>query len=133
MPDALEFPGMRRAIVRQMRARAPVAHEFVADWPPGFPAVIGSLDQLAKPSAVLRGIEPFRVSGRSLHMGYLPAGKMGASDLPPLAQRIGSQDECTLAGPHQYSYAAHWLTALSVASPLSELCVGSVNWKTAPR
>src|ERR1041385_737535 len=107
MPDSLEFPGMRRAIVPLMRAWDAVVQEFVTDWRPRFPAVIGTLYQLPKPSAVLGGIKPLCVSGRSLQMEYLPPGKVGASNLPLLAHCIGSQDECTFARPHQNSYTAH--------------------------
>src|SRR5262245_39190965 len=107
MPDSLEFPGMRRAVVPLMRAGDAVIQEFVTDCLPGFPTVIGTLYQLPKPGAVLRGIEVRWVSGRSLQMEYLPARKMRASNLPLLARCIGSQNECPLAGSHQYSYTAH--------------------------
>src|ERR1043166_2230512 len=106
MPDSLEFPGMRRAIVPLMRAWDAVVQEFVTDWRPSFPTVIGALYQLPKPTAVLRGIEPLCVGGRSLQMEYLPAGKMGARNVPLCAHCVGSENECTLARPHQSSYTA---------------------------
>src|ERR1700679_4041090 len=117
MPDSLEFPGMRRAIVPLMRAWVAIVQEFVTDWLPSFPAVIGALYQLPKPGAVLRGIKPLSVSGRSLHMEYLPATKMGATNLPLFAHCVGSQNECTLARPDQYSYTAHPTLTYRLAFP----------------
>src|SRR6185437_8594083 len=103
MPDSLEFPGMRRAIVPLMCARDAVVHECVTDWRPSFPAVIGTLYQLPKPGAVLRGIQPLCVGGRSLEMEYLPAGKMGTGNLPLFAPGVGSENEGTLARAYEYS------------------------------
>src|SRR5262252_7146267 len=107
MPDTLEFPGMRRSVVSLMRPRDAVVQKQVADWLPGFAAVIGTLYQLPKPSAVLRGIQPLCVSWRSLQMEYLPPGKLGTRNLPLFARCIGGQDECAFARPHQNSYTAH--------------------------
>src|SRR6185295_6966436 len=107
MPDSLEFPGVRRAVVPLMRAWDAVVQESVTDWLPSFPAVIGTLYQLPKPSAVLRGIKPLRVNGRSLQMEYLPGRKNGASNLPLFAHCIGSGNECPFARPRQYAYAGH--------------------------
>src|SRR5690242_9526748 len=100
MPDSLEFPGMRRAVVPLMRAQDTVVQEFVTDWRPSLPPVIGTLYLLPKPCAVLGGIKPPCISGRSLQMKYLPPGKVGASNLPLLARCIGSQNECTFARSH---------------------------------
>src|SRR5215469_13220479 len=107
MPYSLEFPGMRRAIEPLMRAWDAVVQEFVTDRLPGFPAIIGTLYQLPKPRAVLRGIKPLCVSGRSLQVEYLPSGEMGAGNLPLVAHCVRSQNECAFASPHQYSYTAH--------------------------
>src|ERR1700731_342632 len=100
MPDSLEFPGMRRAVVPLMHARDAVVQEFVTDCFPGFPPVIGTLYHLPKPNAVLRGIKSLCGSWRPLQMEYLPAGKVGASNLPLLAHCVRSQNECTFARPH---------------------------------
>src|SRR5262245_42267899 len=107
MPHSLEFPGMRRAVVPLMRAQDTVVEEFVTDRCPRFSTVVGTLYQLPEPRAVLRRIEPLCINGRSLQMEYLPAGEVGARKLPLFAHCIGSQNECTLARPHEYSYATH--------------------------
>src|ERR1051325_714708 len=107
MPDSLEFPGMRRTIVPLMRAGDAVVQECVPDPRPSFPAVIGALYELPKPSAVLRGVQPLEVDRRSFEMEYLPTGKMGASNLPLFAHCVGSENECTLARPHEDTYTAH--------------------------
>src|ERR1700722_8458146 len=99
MPNSLEFPGMRRAVVPLMRAWDAIVQTFVTNRLPSSPTVIGALFQLPKPSAVPRAIKPLRVSGRSVQMEYLPAAKMGATNLPLFAHCIESQNECTLARP----------------------------------
>lgn len=84
-----------------------VVHEFVTQGLTRLATVIGALNQLAEPTAVLRRIEPIQVCERSLEMVDLPASKVGASDIPPFALCIGSQNECSLARPNQYSYTTH--------------------------
>ena len=84
MPDALEFPGMRRAVVPLVRAGLAVVDELVADGLPGLAAVVGALDHLAEPAAGLRGVDPIRVGGRALEVVHLPAGEMRAGDVPLL-------------------------------------------------
>ena len=66
VPHPLEFPGMRRAVVPLMRAWDAIVQESVADGRPSLPAIIGTLYELPKPGAVLGGIKPLWVSGRSL-------------------------------------------------------------------
>ena len=75
MPDALELPGMRRAVVPLVRAGNAVVVELVADRLPGLAAVVGALDQLAEPAAGLRRIESIRIDGRSLDVVNLPAAR----------------------------------------------------------
>ena len=65
MPDALELPGMRRAVVPLVRAGHAVVGELVADRFPGLAAVVGTLDQLPEPTARLRGIQPVRIDAAS--------------------------------------------------------------------
>ena len=60
MPDALELPGMRRAVVPLVRAGNAVVCELVADRLPGLAAVVGALDDLSEPAAGLRRIQPVR-------------------------------------------------------------------------
>ena len=84
VPDALELPRVRRAVVPLVRAGDAVVDELVADRLPGLAAVVGALDQLPEPAAGLRGIQPIRVGGRSLEVVDLPAAKMRTADVPPL-------------------------------------------------
>jgi hypothetical protein len=53
MPDALELPGMRRSVVPLMRPWNAVVDELVANWFPGFSAVVRALNELPEPSAAL--------------------------------------------------------------------------------
>ncbi len=107
MPGSLKLPRAGRAVVPLVSAGDAVIHEFVAHCLPSLATIIGALNQLPEPTAVLRRIEPIQVCWRSLEMVDLPAGKVGAGDLPPFARRIRSQNECALARPDQYSYTAH--------------------------
>ena len=107
MPDALELPGVRRAVVPLVRAGDAVVHELVAHRLPRLAAVVGALDQLPEPAAGLRRIQPIRVGGRSLEVVDLPARKVGAADVPPFALAVRRQDERALACANQYPYPAH--------------------------
>ena len=51
VPDALEFPGMRRAVVPLVRAGDALVDELVADRFPGLAAVVRALNQLSEPAA----------------------------------------------------------------------------------
>src|SRR5437667_12914349 len=98
MPDALELPRMLGAVVPLMSgerlagSRGSVVHELVAlalrhsFWRgpfarrgprlcPSFAAVIGPLNELPKPAAALRRIQPRGVDGRALEVGSHPARK----------------------------------------------------------
>src|SRR5208337_3003920 len=131
MPDALELPGVLRAVVKLMRGEGLagfwrcVVDEFVAlaarhaagrgrhsasGCFPRLATVARALDDLSKPAAGLRCIEAVRIGGRALHVVDLPARKVGATDLPPFALAVRCQDERALARADQYSYAAHFLT-----------------------
>src|SRR3954447_4820712 len=107
MPDARELPGMRRAVVPQMRAGHAVVDELVAHRLPGLAPVVGALDHLPEPAAGLRRIEAIRVGGRALEVVHLPAREVGAADVPAVALAVRRQDERALARPHQYPYSAH--------------------------
>ena len=82
MPDALELPGMRRAVVPLVSAGNAVVYELVAHRLPGLAAIVGALDQLPEPAARLRRIQPVRVNGRSLDVVHLPTREMRAADVP---------------------------------------------------
>ena len=107
MPDALELPGMRRAVVPLVRAGNAVVHELVAHRLPGLAAVVGALDHLPEPAAGLRRIQPIRVGGRSLEVVDLPAAKMGPADVPLFALSVRRQDERALACPRSHPHATH--------------------------
>ena len=102
MPDALELPGMRRAVVPLVRAGHAVVDELVADRLPRLAAVVGALDHLPEPAAGLRRIDAIRVDGRSLEVIDLPAAEVRAADVPLLALAIGRQDKRALLGAHQH-------------------------------
>src|SRR4029450_5731668 len=53
MPDALELPGMRRAVVPLVCARNSLVGKVIADRLPTFAAVARALDLLAEPAARL--------------------------------------------------------------------------------
>src|SRR5262249_2214264 len=74
---------------------------------PGLAAVVGPLDDLAKPAARLRHVDPVRVGGRSFHVVDLPAGEVRALDVPLLTLAVGCQDERALARPDEDSHATH--------------------------
>ena len=80
MPDALELPGMRRAVVPLVRAGDAVVDELVAHGLPGLAAVVAALDHLPEPAAGLRGVEPIRIDGRAFQMIDLPAAEERAVD-----------------------------------------------------
>jgi hypothetical protein len=63
MPDSLELPGVRRAVIPLVRAGDAVVDELVTTRFPRFATVVGALDQLAEPTAALRRVQPIRVSG----------------------------------------------------------------------
>ncbi len=128
MPHSLKLPRMLRAVVPLMRGerlagfRRTVVDELVA-LPlgkafrrflrlaarrlPGLAAIVGALDDLPKPAAGLRGIQPVRIGRRSLHVIDLPAGKMRAADFPLVALSIRRQYERPFFCANQYSYLAH--------------------------
>ena len=66
MPDALEFPWMRCAVVPLVSARNAVVDELVADGFPCLAAVVGTLNELAEPAGRLRRVEAVGINGRTL-------------------------------------------------------------------
>src|SRR3984885_7962964 len=129
MPDALELPRMLRPVIPLMSGERlaafirRVVDELVACWlrrtrggrftrgcsrlMPCFAPVIGALNDLPKPAAGLRRIQPVRIRGRSLHVIHFPASKMRTADIPFIALVVSGATERTLACPYQNSYAAH--------------------------
>jgi hypothetical protein len=90
MPDTLELPRLRRAVIPQVSARSAGILELVADCLPRFPTVIRTLDHLPEPAAGLRRIQSVRVNGRALEVINLPAREVGPADIPPLALAVRS-------------------------------------------
>src|SRR5882762_10476818 len=53
VPDSLELPRVRRAVVPLMSPGDAIVHKFIADGLPRLPPVIRALDLLPKPAAGL--------------------------------------------------------------------------------
>ena len=119
MPDALELPGVLRAVVPLVSAGDALVRELVAHRLPGLAAVVRALDHLPEPAAGLRGVQPVRVNGRALEVINLPARKVRAADRPLLALAVRCQDERALPRANQHSYFAHlfFLSAPEEAKP----------------
>ena len=128
MPHALELPRVLRAVVPLVRGerlavfRRSVVNELVARARrhglrpglyfasgrlPGLAAVVGALDDLPEPAAGLRRIEAVGIDGRPLDVVHLPAGEMGAADVPLFALAVRRQNERAFARANQDSYSAH--------------------------
>src|ERR1700730_6642307 len=90
MPDALEFPGVRRAVIPLVGAGHAVVHELVTHRLPSFAAVVRALDQLTEPTTALRRIEPICICGGSFDVVDLPPRKMRPTDVPLFALSIRS-------------------------------------------
>ena len=101
VPDALELPGVRRAVVPLVGAGDAVVGELVADRLPGFAAVVGALDDLAEPAAGLRGVDAVGIYGRAFEVVHLPAGEVRAADLPVFTLAVGGEDERSFARAYQ--------------------------------
>ena len=99
MPDALELPGVRRAVVPLVRAGDAVVDELVAHRLPRLAAVVGALDHLPEPAAGLRRVQPVRIDGRSLEVVDLPARKVRAADVPPFALAVRLRTNAPLRVP----------------------------------
>src|SRR2546427_1151973 len=128
MPDALELPGMLRAVVPLMRGeglarlRGRVVGELVAlafreafrglfqhtcRRLPRLAAVAGALDDLSEPPARLRRVQPVRIGGGSPHVIDLPAPAMRAAPVPLFSLSLPPQDESTPSGAPQNPYTPH--------------------------
>ena len=128
VPYALELPRVRLAIVELMcghrlaRGLGGVIHELIAGglrkgvrpWLdvasrrlPGLSAVLGTLDDLAEPTACLRRVDAVRVDGRTFEVVDFPAGEQRTVDLPFVALAIRRKDERSLTRAYQNSYLAH--------------------------
>src|SRR4051794_1028010 len=75
VPDAFEFPWVLRAVIPEMCSGLAIIDELIADRFPGLPAIVGTLDHLAKPTAGLGSIETIRIHSRPFHVVDLPTCK----------------------------------------------------------
>src|SRR2546422_6179274 len=128
MPDALELPGVLRAVVPLVRGegfagvRRRVVDELVAlagrhavrrlrhSTPgrlPRLAAVARALDDLSEPPARLRRVDAVGIGGGSLHVINLPAREVRTAHVPLLALAVCCQDEGSLSRADQYPYTAH--------------------------
>src|SRR4029078_9876662 len=107
VPDPLELPRMRRAVVPLVRTGDAVVGELVADRLPRRSAVVGALHDLTEPAARLRRVDPIRVGRRAFQVIDLPAGEMRARALPVLAASLGLQDEGAFSSSPQQPASAH--------------------------
>ena len=111
MPDALEFPGVGRAVVPLVRAGVAFVGELVADRLPGLAAIAGTLDQLSEPAAGLRSVDAIGVRWGPLQVIHFPAAEVRAGDLPLLALAVRSEDERSFASAHEDTDATHFLAS----------------------
>src|SRR5688500_836148 len=133
MPHAFELPRVRCAVVPLVRGERlagfgrRVVNKLIAlalwravrgggrfagrcsGLVPCLAAVIRALNDLAKPTARLRRVQPAWVSGRPLEVIHLPAGKVRIAHRPFFALSVRRQDERALACANQYPYSAHIL------------------------
>src|ERR1700733_583787 len=107
MPDALELPGMGRAVIPLVCARDAIIGELVSDGLPGRAAIVRALHGLAEPAARLRCIQAIRVYWGSFHVIHLPPGKVGTANLPLLALTGRGENECAFARADQNADSAH--------------------------
>ena len=129
MPNPLELPRMRRAVVPLVRSRHAVVGKFVSHRGPGCPAVVGALHRLPEPAARLRNPNPVRVHRRAFHVVDLPAGEERPAHLPIFPRTIRAEEERALLRSHQNPHFAHPASsifpqpAFSLAGPP---CAGAV-------
>jgi hypothetical protein len=107
VPDALELPGVGRAVVPLVGAGRAVVGELVVDGVPGEAAVVGALDLLAEPAGGLGGVDAVGVGRGAFEVVELPAGEVGLGDLPGFAGGVGGEDEGAFAGADEEADAGH--------------------------
>src|SRR5262249_51860182 len=76
MPDALEFPWVRRAVVPLRGSGDAGVRKLVADGLPGLAAVVRSLHGLPEPRARLRRVYAIRIDRRAFEVVDLPPAEM---------------------------------------------------------
>ena len=96
MPDSLERPRVRRAVVPEVSPRLAVVEELVAHRIPRLAAIVRALNDLAKPVAALRRIDPVRIHRRRLHVEDFETAKVRSVNLPVLPRPIRRENEGSL-------------------------------------
>src|SRR5690242_3503859 len=101
MPDALELPRMRLAVVPLVRAGISLVYEHIAltlghslrrffgltsRRLESLSAIVGTLNDLAEPSAGLRCINPIRIDRRALDVIDFPPRKQRPLHVPILSR-----------------------------------------------
>ena len=122
VPNAVKLPRMRRAVVPLMCTGNAVVDKLIAHRPPGLATIVRSLNNLAKPAAGLRRIQPIGVHRRAFHMIDLPAGKVRSADLPVVALAIRRQDKRALLRSNQQSYGSHTIILLVWSPKMLDCC-----------
>src|SRR6266511_3806601 len=124
MPNALELPRMLRAVIPLMCARDTVVNKLVAltfghsvrtfqflraasGRVPFFSTVIGTLNDLAEPTAGLRCVNAARIDQRTFHVINFPSRKMRTTDFPSFTRAICCQDERSFSCTNYNSNYAH--------------------------
>jgi len=125
VPDALEFPRVRRAVVPLMGSRHGGVLELVANRLPRFAAVIRALHDLPEPPAGLRCVQTVRIRRRCFQVVQLPAAEMRLADRPFVALPVRRHDERAFARPDQKPYTAH-------QSPLPDVDVPPIVDRRGP-
>ena len=120
MPDALELPGVRRAVVPHVRAGRAVVGELVVHRLPRLPAVVAPLHGLPEPAAGLRGVDAIGIGGRAFEVIDLPAAEMRAVDFPILPLAVGGEDERALPRAHENADTAHDPLLVTINTELAE-------------
>ena len=106
---------MRGAVVPLVGSDRSVIGEVIANRGPGAAAIVGALNDLAAPTAPLRGVEAVRVRRRPGHVHDLPPAEIWAVDLPISALAIRREHERAFARSDQYPYLGHRDTSKCVS------------------
>src|SRR5450755_4605866 len=107
VPNPLELPGVRRAVIPLVRARDARIRKLVSHRFPGYAAVLRALDHLPKPAARLRSIKAVGIRRRALYVVHLPTPEVGAAHFPVFPFAVRCKDEGAFARAYQDSYFTH--------------------------
>jgi hypothetical protein len=129
MPHALELPRMLRAVVPLVRGQrlagfaGGVVEEAVgrlvreaghlglagleAGLVPSLAAIIGALDELPEPPAILRHVHAVGIGFGAFHVVDLPAREEWPAHLPVFSLAVRGENERTFTRSHQHPHTAH--------------------------